>query len=100
MHVSNAPDPWVMYIVVRKDLRLDLAAAVPVAGGAVVACTRAFEPILPGAFAAWGARPRQGALRATAEQLAALEPAWRDGDRLACLPPRRRSESGELLASL
>ena len=93
-------DPWVMYVVVRKDLRLDLAAACPLAGGAVVACTREYEPRLPEAFAAWRERPRKIALRASAEELERLPEGWRDGDRLVCLPPRRRSDSGELLASL
>src|SRR5829696_7658579 len=89
-----------MYIVVRKDLRLDLAAACPLAGGAVVACTRELEPRLPEAFAAWRPRPRKVALRATADELERLGTGWRDGDRVVCLPPRRRSQSGELLASL
>jgi peptidyl-tRNA hydrolase len=86
--------------VVRKDLRLDLAAACPMAGAAAVACTRAFEPRLPEAFLAWRERPRKVALRASAEELERLPEGWRDGDRLVCLPPRLRSRSGELVASL
>jgi hypothetical protein len=35
-------DPWVMYFVVRKDLRLDVPAAVALAGGATIACARRF----------------------------------------------------------
>jgi hypothetical protein len=35
-------DPWVMYFVVRKDLRLDVPAAVTLAGGATIACARRF----------------------------------------------------------
>jgi peptidyl-tRNA hydrolase len=94
-----------MYLVVRKDVPLDLAAACPLAGGAVVECARKFAGIE--GFAAWRGSQRKVALRADAEQLAELAArgdgvvASHEGEPvLLCLAPRLRSESGELLASL
>ena len=103
-------DPWVMYFVVRKDLRLDMAAAIGLAGGATVACARRYasDPGHVGAFAAWqGTAVSKVAVRASAEELAAVLAAHdavvveRDGaPALACLPPLRRSHAGEPLSAL
>jgi peptidyl-tRNA hydrolase len=103
-------DPWIMYLVVRSDLPMDLAAAVALAGGATVACSRtlAGDERFAAAFAAWHATSyRKVALRAGAERferLAAAEPgvvATHAGEAaLLCLPPRRRSAAGDELAAL
>jgi peptidyl-tRNA hydrolase len=99
-----AEDPWVMYFVVRKDLRLDLPAAVAVAGGATIACARRFGESRAEEFAAWhGTAVRKVAVRASADELDAVL-ATHDGvlyERgFACLPPLRRSDAGEPLGSL
>lgn len=103
-------DPWVMYLVVRKDVRWDLAAACALAGGATVACARSYadDPRFAAAFEAWYATSfRKVALRADPEHFAevlAREPGataeWEGAVALTCLPPRRRSEAGELLSWL
>jgi peptidyl-tRNA hydrolase len=93
-----------MYFVVRKDVRLDLAAAVALAGGATIACARRFGEAHAAAFAAWhGSAVRKVAVRASAEELAAVLAAHEgvlDDRGLACLPPLRRSQAGEPLGSL
>ena len=62
-------DPWVMYLVVRKDHPLTRGAAMALAGTAAVRCTDAFaaNPRWSRAFAAWAPRPRKVALRAGAQ---------------------------------
>ena len=99
-----ADDPWVMYFVVRKDRRLDLPAAVALAGDATIACARRFGETHAAAFDAWRATAvRKVAVRASAEELEAVlaaHEAVRDERGLACLPPLRRSDAGEPLASL
>jgi peptidyl-tRNA hydrolase len=97
-------DAWVMYFVVRKHLRLDVAAAVALAGGATIACARRFGESHARAFAAWRATAvRKVAVRASAEELEAVlavHDALLDERGLACLPPLRRSRAGEPLGSL
>jgi peptidyl-tRNA hydrolase len=103
-------DPWVMYLVVRKDVRWDIAAACALAGGATVACARAYaeDPRFAAAFEAWYATSfRKVALRADREHFAeilAREPGatadWEGEIALTCLPPRRRSQAGDLLSWL
>jgi peptidyl-tRNA hydrolase len=97
-------DPWVMYFVVRKDLRLDIQAAVALAGGATIACARRFGESHAAAFRAWhGSAVRKVAVRASAEELEAVLAAhegFLDERGLACLPPLQRSQAGEPLGSL
>src|SRR3954464_7477406 len=91
---AMADDAWVMYFVVRKDLRLDLPAAVALAGGATIACARRFAESHAAAFDAWrGSAVRKVAVRASAEELEAVLAAHEavlDERGLACLPPLRR----------
>jgi peptidyl-tRNA hydrolase len=103
------PDPWVMYLVVRKDHPLALPRAMTLAGAGAVRCADRFrpDPRWADAFAAWSARARKVALRADAEQVEALrasldcEPVETEhGVTLLALPPRRRSESEPLLTEL
>jgi peptidyl-tRNA hydrolase len=102
-------DPWVQYLVVRKDHPLTLAGAMAVAGAGAVRCRDRFraDPRWAEAFAAWEPRPRKVALRADAGDIERLrttldaEPvATTLGETLLALPPRRRSESEPLLAAL
>jgi peptidyl-tRNA hydrolase len=102
-------DPWVMYLVVRKDHPMTLPAAMVVAGAGAVRCADRFRqhPRWADAFAAWGRRPRKVALRADAAQIEELrgaldaEPVRTTlGDTLLALPPRRRSAREPLLAEL
>jgi peptidyl-tRNA hydrolase len=93
-----------MYFVVRKDLRLDIQAAVALAGGATIACARRFGESHAAAFRAWhGSAVRKVAVRASAEELEAVLAAhegFLDERGLACLPPLQRSQAGEPLGSL
>src|SRR5215470_5960246 len=93
-----------MYFVVRKDLRLDVPAAVALAGGATIACARRFGRSHAEAFRAWhGTAVRKVAGRASAEELDAVLAAHEgvlDERGLACLPPLLRSQAGEPLGSL
>lgn len=93
-----------MYFVVRKDLRLDVPAAVALAGGATIACARRFGESHAAAFRAWrGTAVRKVAVRASAEELDAVlsgHEGFLDERGLACLPPMRRSQAGEPLGSL
>jgi hypothetical protein len=93
-----------MYFVVRKDLRLDVPAAVALAGGATIACARRFGESHAAAFRAWhGTAVRKVAVRASAEELEAVLAAhegFLDERGLACLPPMQRSQAGEPLGSL
>jgi peptidyl-tRNA hydrolase len=102
-------DPWVMYLVARKDVPLGRGQAMALAGAGAVRCADALAsaPAWADAFAGWRPRPRKVALRASAEELAALG-AGLDGVTvdaggepvLLCLPPRRRSGSEPGLAAL
>ena len=93
-----------MYFVVRKDLRLDVPAAVALAGGATIACARRFGETHAREFAEWSRTAvRKVAVRASAEELDAVLAAhdgFLDERGLACLPPLQRSEAGEPLGSL
>jgi peptidyl-tRNA hydrolase len=93
-----------MYFVVRKDLRLDVPAAVALAGGATIACARRFGESHAAAFRAWHRTAvRKVAVRASAEELDAVlatHEGFLDGRGLACLPPMLRSQAGEPLGSL
>lgn len=102
-------DPWVQYLVVRKDHPLTLAGAMAIAGAGAVRCADRFraDPSWADAYAAWERRPRKVALRADAGEMELLratadgEPvATTLGDTLLALPPRRRSAREPLLAEL
>jgi peptidyl-tRNA hydrolase len=101
-------DPWVMYLVVRKDHPLSRRRAMTLAGAGAVRCADRFrpEPAWTDAFAAWQQRPRKVALRADATEMDAIaqlgaEPVETElGVTLLALPPRLRSSSEALLASL
>ena len=102
-------DPWVMYLVVRKDHGLTVGLAMALAGAGAVRCADRFRTSerWSGAFAAWSRRPRKVALRADALQMEQLcselasEPVRTGlGITLAALPPRRRLAREPLLAAL
>src|SRR3954452_19562599 len=98
-------DPLRMFLVLRRGAVARVARAGELAGAAAVACVR--DPAFAEAVAAWRPRPGKVCLRArTAAQWAQLleephalagEP---DGEAVAALPPRRRSERGPLLERL
>jgi peptidyl-tRNA hydrolase len=103
------PDPLRMYLVLRRGAVSDLARAGELAGAAAVACVRAFadDPDRAEALAAWRPRPGKVCLRTrTAAQWDAVleEPhalaGDPDGEAVAALPPRRRSQRGPLLERL
>ena len=103
--MSEQPDKWAMYFVVRKDARLAFGQAMALAGGATVRCADEFRGAEAWAdsFAAWRGRARKVALRASADELEAVreaEDVVAVDDVLLCLPPRRMSARSELLASL
>ena len=98
-------DPLTMYYVVRKDARLWLSDAMSLAGAAAVWCSDQLrgDPRFIEAFAAWDERPRKVALRASAEEIAALPdelPGPLFDNTVLCLPPIRKSERPPLLAAL
>ena len=98
-------DPLRMFLVLRKGAfeRLDRAGAL--AGAAAVACAR--RPEFAEQVEAWRPRPGKVCLRARTlsqwEQVLGEEHALAgdpDGEAVAALPPRRRSERGPLLERL
>ena len=96
------PDPLRMFLVVRRGAVETLARAAVLGGAAAVACVRGFA-IDP----EWRERPGKVCLRArTVAQWEAVreEPhalaGDPDGEAVAALPPRRRSERGPLLERL
>ena len=99
------PDPLRMFLVLRRGAIETLARAAVLGGGAAVACVREFagDP----ALAAWRERPGKVCLRARSPaqwtELLELPHALAgdpDGESVAALPPRRRSERGPLLERL
>jgi peptidyl-tRNA hydrolase len=102
-------DPWVMYLVVRKDVPVTVAEAMELAGAGSVRCADRFrtDPRWADAFRGWSVRPRKVALRAAPEEMDELretldaEPVESaHGVTLLALPPRLRSQSEPLLAAL
>jgi peptidyl-tRNA hydrolase len=102
-------DPLRMYLVLRRGAIAALARAGELAGAAAVACLRQFEadPEHAEAIAAWRERPGKVCLRARTlaqwEQVLAEPHALAgdaDGESVAALPPRRRSQRGPLLERL
>jgi peptidyl-tRNA hydrolase len=96
-----------MYLVVRKDLPLSFGSAMALAGAGAVRCVDRFAPASGWAdhFAVWRDRPRKVALRASADELAALAAgedavavAVGDDTAVLGLPPCRRSERPGLAA--
>jgi peptidyl-tRNA hydrolase len=103
------PDPLRMYLVLRRGAIAELARAGELAGAAAVACLRTFEghPEHREAIAAWRERPGKVCLRARTaaqwEQVLAEPHALAgeaDGEAVAALPPRPRSQRGPLLERL
>jgi hypothetical protein len=95
-------DPLRMFLVLRRGAVATLERAAVLGGAAAVACVRAFE-IDP----EWRERPGKVCLRARnpAQWAAVLEQPHAlagdpDGESVAALPPRRRSERGPLLERL
>jgi hypothetical protein len=98
-----------MYLVLRRGAIAGLARAGELAGAAAVACLREFEaePEHEEAIAAWRERPGKVCLRARTvaqwEQVLAEPHALAgepDGEAVAALPPRPRSQRGPLLERL
>jgi peptidyl-tRNA hydrolase len=95
-----------MYLVLRRGAIERLERAAELAGAAAVACVRrlAEDPACSPILAEWEPRPGKVCLRARSpaqwdellEQPHALA-GERDGEAVAALPPRRRSERGRLL---
>jgi peptidyl-tRNA hydrolase len=102
-------DPWVMYLVVRKDVSVTVGEAMALAGAGSVRCADRFRPAprWADAFRAWSVRPRKVALRAAPEEMEELQETLdaepvesAHGLTLLALPPRRRSESEPMLSAL
>jgi hypothetical protein len=101
-HVGKAAhDPLRMYLVIRRGAFHDLASAGELTGAAAVSCVREFAR--HEALAEWRPRPGKVVLRARGGQwddvlaephALAGDP---DGEAVAALPPRRRSQRGPLL---
>jgi hypothetical protein len=94
-----------MFLVLRRGAIAELGRAAELAGAAAVACVR--EPAFAEAVAAWRPRPGKVCLRARTEaqwEQVLEEPhalaGERDGEAVAALAPRRRSERGPLLERL
>jgi hypothetical protein len=95
-------DPLRMFLVLRRGAVETLERAAVLGGAAAVGCVRDF-PVDP----EWRARPGKVCLRArtVAQWEAVLEEPHalageKDGESVAALPPRRRSERGPLLERL
>src|SRR4051812_43442001 len=92
-----------MYLVVRRGAVEELDRLGQLAGAAAVACLRAFADSRGGGIAGW--RPRRGRVvrraRSPAQWARVLEePHAGDEDAVVALPPRRRSERGDVLTKL
>jgi hypothetical protein len=110
MSTWDPNDPERMYLVLRRGAIASIARAGELAGAAAVACLHAFadDPAHAEAIAAWRDRPGKVCLRARTqaqwEQVLA-EPGVAlagdpDGESVAALAPRRRSQRGPLLERL
>jgi hypothetical protein len=103
-------DPLRMYLVLRRGAIASLSRAGELAGAAAVACVRRFDddPEHADALRAWRPRPGKVCLRARTDgqwrQVLDEEPhalaGDADGESVAALPPRRRSQRGPLLERL
>ena len=99
-------DPFRLFLVVRRNALTTLARGGELAGAAAVSCVRTFagDERFAEDVAAWRERPGKVTLRARPAQwreMLADEPHVVSGDpegeSVAALPPRRRSERGALL---
>jgi len=99
-------DPFRLFLVVRRNALTTLARGGELAGAAAVDCVRTFagDERFAEDISAWRQRPGKVALRARPAQwreMLADEPHVVSGDpegeSVAALPPRRRSERGPLL---
>jgi len=103
---AGRTDPLRMFLVLRRGAIGSLARAGELAGAAAVACVRREE--WAEAVGAWRPRPGKVCLRARNDaqwaQVLEQEPhalaGDPDGEAVAALPPRRRSERGPLLERL
>jgi peptidyl-tRNA hydrolase len=105
-----SPDPLRMYLVLRRGAVATLARAGELAGAAAVACLRTFADDLEQREAIRQWRPRPGKVCLRARTLAQWEQVLAqpgavvvgdpEGDAVAALTPRRRSERGPLLERL
>lgn len=101
-------DPLRMYLVVRRGAVDSIARGGELAGAAAVRCVRDFagDERFGDALAEWRPRPGKVALRARGGQWPRVmeEPhslvGDPDGESVIALPPRRRSERGELLEQM
>jgi peptidyl-tRNA hydrolase len=95
-----ADDPLRMYLVVRRGAVDSIARGGELAGAAAVRCVREFgdDPALQ----EWLPRPGKVTLRARGGQWGRVleEPHAVGGDGVIALPPRRRSERGQLLQQM
>ena len=97
-------DPLRMYLVVRRGAIESIARGGELAGAAAVACVRTFADD-PG-LREWRPRPGKVTLRARGGQWPRVleEPhvvaGDADGEGVIALPPRRRSERGQLLEQM
>ena len=97
-------DPLRMYIVIRRGAIASIARGGELAGAAAVACVREFadDP----SMREWRPRPGKVTLRARGGQWPRVleEPhalaGTPDGESAIALPPRRRSERGQLLEQM
>jgi hypothetical protein len=101
VHDDIGVDPLRMYLVVRRGAIEELDRLGELAGAAAVACLRAFagDP----AIDEWRPRPGKVVLRARSPaQWARVleEPHAGDEDAVVAIPPRRRSERGDVLTKL
>jgi len=103
-----ADDPLRMYLVVRRGAVDSIARGGELAGAAAVRCVREFadDEQFADALSEWRPRPGKVALRARGGQWGRVleEPHALagdvDGESVIALPPRRRSERGQLLEQM
>ena len=93
-------DPLRMYLVVRRGAIDSIERGGQLAGAAAVRCVRQFAD--SAATAEWRPRPGKVTLRARGGQWDRVldEPHAAGGEGVIALPPRRRSERGELLEQM
>ena len=103
-----ADDPLRLYLVVRRGALDSIARGGELAGAAAVRCVREFaeDERFADALAEWRPRPGKVTLRARGGQWGRVleEPHALagdvDGESVIALPPRRRSERGQLLEQM
>jgi peptidyl-tRNA hydrolase len=103
-------DPWVMYLVVPRNVALTFEQSLRLAARATLACRRRFagDPRFDDDFAEWERRSfrkvtlkaRPGQWRAMLAELACAVVEEPGGAAVACLPPRLRSRRDPVLAKM